>query len=177
MQVSTYAKAIVAALSIAALAGCASDGSNQGDANGNAARNGAMTSGANSAGMNGSQGMNGQGMDGSNGQIPMSRVVYFDFDRDTIRPEYESVLNQNASYLRSNTGAKVTLQGHTDPRGTREYNLGLGERRANAVRQYLAVQGVNASQIEVVSYGQERPACAERSEQCYSQDRRVAFDY
>lgn len=173
MQVSTYAKAIAAALSIAALAGCASDGSNQGDAN--AARNGAMTSGANSAGMNGSQGMNGQGM--GNDQIPMSRTVYFDFDRDTIRPEFESVLNQNASYLRSNSGAKVTLQGHTDPRGTREYNLGLGERRANAVRQYLAVQGVNASQIEVVSYGQERPACAERSDQCYSQDRRVVFDY
>ena len=173
MQVSTYAKALAAALSIAALAGCSSNSSVPNDGAGANSR----TAGANANGLNGGSGVSGQDQNGAGQQMPSSNTIYFDFDRDTIRPEFESVLNQHAAYLRAHTGNHVTLQGNTDARGTREYNLGLGERRANAVRQFLAVQGVNAGQIDVVSYGQERPVCSERTEQCYSQNRRVEFAY
>lgn len=178
MQVSTYAKALVAAFSIAALAGCSSNSSVPDNGAGANGANGSMTntSGASANGLNGS-GVSGQDMSNAGSQIPTTNTIYFDFDRDTIRPEFESALNDHAAYLRAHSGTHVALQGHTDARGTREYNLGLGERRANAVRQYLAVQGVNAGQIEVVSYGQERPVCAERTEQCYGQNRRVEFAY
>ena len=178
MQVSTYAKALVAAFSIAALAGCSSNSTvpdNGAGANG-AKGNMMNTSGASANGLNGN-GVSGQDLSSAGSRMPTANTIYFDFDRDTIRPEFESALNDHAAYLRAHTGTHVTLQGHTDARGTREYNLGLGERRANAVRQYLAVQGVNAGQIEVVSYGQERPVCAERTEQCYGQNRRVEFAY
>ncbi|ANF58226.1 peptidoglycan-associated lipoprotein Pal [Halotalea alkalilenta] len=172
MQFSSYAKTLAAAFSVVVIAGCSSSGGTQdGD-------QGGMTSGAQTSGTSSSTGAAGQGYgQGQQGQIPSVRTVYFDFDRDTIRAEFESVLNQHAAYLRANPSTQVVLEGHTDERGTREYNLGLGERRANAVRQYLTVQGVNASQLEVVSYGEERPAASGRTEEAYAQNRRVVFDY
>lgn len=170
MQFSSYAKMLAAVLSLAVVAGCSSSGGTQdGD------QSAGMTSGSSSQGMNGSTGASGQDMDGQ--QMPSENRVYFDFDSEAIRPEFESMLNQHAQYLQSNTGTNVVLEGHTDPRGTREYNLGLGERRANAVRQYLSIQGVPASQMEVISYGEERPAASGNSEQAYAQDRRVVIDY
>lgn len=179
MQVSTYAKALVAAFSIAALAGCSSNSTVPDNGAGANGANAGMTNsnGASANGLDNGNGVSGQDMSAAGSQMPTTSTVYFDFDRDTIRPEFESVLNDHAAYLRAHNSSHVTLQGHTDARGTREYNLGLGERRANAVRQYLAVQGVNAGQIEVVSYGQERPVCGERTEHCYGQNRRVEFAY
>lgn len=179
MQVFTYAKALAAAFSIAALAGCSSNSTvpdNGAGVNGSAAGTNS-SAGASSNGLNGGNGISGQDQYGADSQMPTTNTVYFDFDRDTIRPEYETALNQHAAYLRAHTSTHVVLQGNTDARGTREYNLGLGERRANAVRQFLAVQGVNAGQVDVVSYGQERPVCGERTEQCYNQNRRVEFAY
>lgn len=173
MQFSSYAKTLAAALSLAVVAGCSSGGGAQdGD------QTGGMNSGSSTQGqgMGSSSGASGQGM-GQQAQMPSETRVYFDFDSDSIRPEFESMLNQHAQYLQSNTGTNIVLEGHTDPRGTREYNLGLGERRANAVRQYLTIQGVPASQIEVVSYGEERPAASGNSEQANAQDRRVVIDY
>lgn len=174
MQFSSYAKSLAAALSLAVIAGCSSGGGTQdGD------QSAGMTSGGTSStqGMSGSTGASGQGMNDQQAQMPSENRVYFDFDSDAIRPDFESMLNQHAQYLQSNSGTNVVLEGHTDPRGTREYNLGLGERRANAVRQYLSIQGVPASQMEVVSYGEERPAASGNSEQAYAQDRRVVIDY
>ncbi len=101
------------------------------------------------------------------------RVIYFDFDQSTVRSEFRPVLRANGEYLAAHSGAKVTLEGHADERGSREYNLGLGERRGNAVRQILLSHGASANQIEVVSYGEERPTCRESSESCWSQNRRV----
>lgn len=171
MQFTTYAKTLAAALSLAVIAGCSSSGGTQ---DGDTSGMGSSTTGASTQGMSSGQGASGQGM---NDQIPNVRTIYFDFDKDTIRPEFESVLNQHAAYLQANPNTNVVLEGHADERGTREYNLALGERRANSVKQYLTIQGVPASQIEVVSYGEERPAAEGHTEEAYSQNRRVVFDY
>ncbi|WP_025733740.1 peptidoglycan-associated lipoprotein Pal [Carnimonas nigrificans] len=175
MQFSTYAKTLAAALSVVVIAGCSSGGGTQEGTDGgmSSGQQGTATTGGATGYGNGS----GAGNAGAQNEIPSVRTIYFDFDHDTIRPEFESVLNQHAAYLQSHPDAHVVLQGHTDPQGTREYNLGLGERRANSVRQYLAVQGVNGSQVEVVSYGEERPASTGNSQEAYAQDRRVVFDY
>lgn len=109
--------------------------------------------------------------------LPRITTIYFDFDKSNIRSEYYDLLNAHAAYLQANSNAKVVLEGHTDERGTREYNLALGERRANSVQRYLTLQGVPSSQIEVVSYGEERPAVRGQTREAYDQNRRVEFVY
>ena len=106
-----------------------------------------------------------------------NRVYYFDFDSDNVRNEYKPAIDANAQYLMSHANAKVMLEGHTDPRGSREYNIGLGERRAKAVAQILTARGVNPAQIRVVSYGAEKLAVPGYSEPAYQQDRRVVLVY
>ena len=105
------------------------------------------------------------------------RVVYFDFDKSEIRPEFQQIVACHAKYLRDRPMARMTLEGNTDERGTREYNLGLGERRGNAVASALEADGAQASQINVVSYGEERPTCREHNEDCWSKNRRVEIVY
>ncbi|MDZ4047701.1 MAG: peptidoglycan-associated lipoprotein Pal [Pseudoxanthomonas sp.] len=105
------------------------------------------------------------------------RTVYFDFDQDTLRPEFQAVMACHAKYLNDQTGSRVTLEGNADERGTREYNLGLGERRGNAVSGALQGAGGSAGQITVVSYGEERPTCNDSSETCWQQNRRVEIVY
>ena len=105
------------------------------------------------------------------------RVIYFDFDKSTVRPEYRGIVSAHASYAASHSSARVTLEGHADERGTREYNLGLGERRGNAVMGLMSAQGARGSQQVVVSYGEERPACRVSDEDCWSQNRRVEIVY
>ena len=103
------------------------------------------------------------------------RVVYFDFDRAEIKPEFQAQVACHAAYLRQFPGARVTLEGNADERGTREYNLGLGERRGNAVSSALGSAGASSSQLNVVSYGEERPVCRQHDESCWSKNRRVEF--
>ena len=105
------------------------------------------------------------------------RVVYFDLDQDTLRPEFQSIMACHAKYLRDRSSARISLEGHADERGSREYNLGLGERRGNAVSSALQANGGSGSQLTVVSYGEERPVCTETSESCWSQNRRVELVY
>lgn len=105
------------------------------------------------------------------------RTVYFDFDQDTLRPEFQSIMACHAKYLNDRAEARVTLEGNADERGTREYNLGLGERRGNAVSGALQGAGGSAGQITVVSYGEERPTCNESTETCWQQNRRVEIVY
>ena len=105
------------------------------------------------------------------------RVVYFDFDKSTVRPEYRSIVSAHAAYAASHSSARITLEGHADERGTREYNLGLGERRGNAVMGLMSAQGARGSQQVVVSYGEERPTCRVSDENCWSQNRRVEIVY
>jgi len=109
--------------------------------------------------------------------LPAINTIYFDFDKSNIRSEFYDVLNGHAAYLMANPSVTVKLEGHTDERGTPEYNLALGERRGNSVQRYLSLQGVDASQMEVVSYGEERPAVRGQSSEAYSKNRRVEFNY
>ncbi|MGH8213276.1 MAG: peptidoglycan-associated lipoprotein Pal [Rhodanobacteraceae bacterium] len=105
------------------------------------------------------------------------RVVYFDFDKSEIKPEFQQIVACHAKYLRDRPMARMTLEGNTDERGTREYNLGLGERRGNAVMSALEADGAQSSQMNVVSYGEERATCREHNEDCWSKNRRVEIVY
>lgn len=106
-----------------------------------------------------------------------NKTIYFDFDMSEIRSEYLDTLRAHADYLSSNQGMTVTIEGHCDERGSREYNIGLGERRANAVQQYLQAQGVDAGQISTLSYGEERPADPGHSEAAWAMNRRAVIVY
>ncbi len=105
------------------------------------------------------------------------RVIYFDFDKSTVRPEFRGIVSAHAAYAAANSTARVTLEGHADERGTREYNLGLGERRGNAVTGLMSAQGARGSQLTVVSYGEERPTCRVSDEDCWAKNRRVEIVY
>lgn len=114
---------------------------------------------------------------GPSGELLSQRLVYFDYDRDELKPEGAAIVAAHAKYLVANPGVHVRLEGHTDDRGTREYNIGLGERRAQAVRQALKLQGVSESQSTTVSFGEERPAVAGEDESAWAQNRRVEILY
>lgn len=104
-------------------------------------------------------------------------IVYFDYDRAEIKPEYVPVVAAHAKFLNGGANRKVRLEGHSDERGSREYNIGLGERRAQTVRRALMLQGVTEAQITTVSYGEERPAVQGSDESAYSKNRRVELVY
>ena len=105
------------------------------------------------------------------------RVVYFDFDSSEIKGDGTDIVAAHAKYLAKNSGLKVRLEGHTDERGSREYNIGLGERRAQSVRRALLLQGAAEGQITTVSYGEERPAVAGSDEAAWAKNRRVEIVY
>jgi peptidoglycan-associated lipoprotein len=104
-----------------------------------------------------------------------SSDIYFDYDRFNIRPEDQKVLAAKASYLNAHTSVKIRIEGNTDERGTTEYNMALGERRAKAAQEYLVFLGINAGRITTVSYGEEKPADPGKTEQAYSKNRRDHF--
>lgn len=101
--------------------------------------------------------------------------IYFDFDRYDIKDESRPILRQVADALISNKKIKVVIEGHCDERGTREYNLGLGERRAYSAKQYLISLGLPSSRVDTVSYGKEKPQCQEKTEDCWAKNRRAHF--
>ena len=101
--------------------------------------------------------------------------IHFDFDKYEIRPAEAEVLDKHASWLRQNADRLILIEGHCDERGTTEYNVALGERRAKATMNYLVSRGVPASRLAIVSYGEERPACKDHSENCWTQNRRAHF--
>ena len=105
------------------------------------------------------------------------RVIYFEFDRSNVRSQFRPIIEAHAEYLRANPSARVMLEGHADERGSREYNLGLGERRGNSVQDLLSANNVPSRQVEVVSYGEERPVCRESNEDCWQRNRRVEIVY
>ena len=106
-----------------------------------------------------------------------SRVIYFAFDSNTVPAAAFETLRAHATYLKNNSNAKVRLEGHADERGTREYNVALSERRSKAVEKFLRVQGVSSSQLEIVSYGEEKPAAFGHSEMDWAKNRRVEINY
>lgn len=107
----------------------------------------------------------------------LDTVIYFDYDSSELRAEDTELVARHARQLGMNTGITVRLEGHGDERGSREYNIGLGERRAQTVRRLLLIQGASAAQVSTVSFGEERPAVEGSSEAAYSQNRRVEIKY
>jgi len=101
--------------------------------------------------------------------------IHFDFDKYDIRPSDAKTLDANAAWLKSHADYLALIEGHADERGTNEYNLALGERRAKSAMNYLVSQGVQASRITIISYGEERPQCTEKNEGCWSKNRRAHF--
>jgi peptidoglycan-associated lipoprotein len=168
-------------------------GGTMGSGPGSAGAMGAGGAGAAGAGGAGSTGAGGAGAGGAGGaaatgttipSLPSPkefvesaalRDVYFDFDRYDVRSGDKGTLDENAKWLQSNQSALLLIEGHADERGTNEYNLALGERRAKATRDYLVSVGIDAGRITVISYGEERPVCTDHSESCWKQNRRAAF--
>ena len=106
-----------------------------------------------------------------------AQEILFDYDKAEIRPDEVSKLESIAAWLKQNPDVRFRIEGHADERGSQEYNLGLGDQRANAVRQFLAAQGVQQARMISVSYGEERPQCSEPAESCYQKNRRASFTF
>jgi len=119
----------------------------------------------------------GSALDSANNALLQTLVIYFDFDQADIKPEFTQVIQAHGQRLASSQSLQVRLEGHTDERGSREYNIGLGERRAQSVRRALMLNGANASQITTVSYGEERPAATGSDEESWRLNRRVELVY
>ncbi|EYC51629.1 peptidoglycan-binding protein [Hylemonella gracilis str. Niagara R] len=107
----------------------------------------------------------------------VAKLIYFDYDSSAIKPEFRAVIEAHARFLQANPTRSVTIAGHADERGGTEYNLALGQRRADALRQMLVLLGVNASQIETISYGKEKPAVRGSNEAAWSKNRRDEIIY
>jgi peptidoglycan-associated lipoprotein len=168
MRASNVTKAVALALSVAWVAGCSTSGSS-------------TTTGETSGANNGStQGVNqGSGVTGSSMSdvANLQTVFYFDFDKSVVKANGFSDLEKHAAFLAANPSAQVVLEGHADERGTREYNMALGERRAKSVSRFLQVNGASAGQIETVSFGEEKPQILGHSESSWGQNRRVELKY
>ena len=140
-----------------------------------------QTGGYNDSGMGDGSAMNGQSYSGdplSDPNSPLSiRTIYFDYDSAQISTEGQSALNAHAEYLSLHPDRVITIEGHTDERGTREYNLALGERRAQAVADFLMASGVPAQQMQVTSYGEEKPVALDHNESAWQLNRRVELIY
>ncbi len=109
--------------------------------------------------------------------IPEARSVYFPFDVDAIQPNDRAIVQAHGEYLSKNKGVKVRIEGNCDERGSSEYNLGLGQRRANNTKKLLVLSGAQPSQVETISFGEEKPRCPEHNESCWSQNRRADIVY
>ncbi|MDN5863622.1 MAG: peptidoglycan-associated lipoprotein Pal [Gammaproteobacteria bacterium] len=164
-----------AILSALALAGCASQPeqtapapSTQGTAT--------STTGTEGAGTQPVTPMMGQANAGPESSYE-NRVIYFDFNRSVVQPEFFPLLRRQADYLNAHAGAVILLEGYADERGTREYNIGLGARRAASVRKFLLLQGVGDDQIKTISYGEAYPADPGHNEAAWAKNRRVVINF
>jgi len=177
MKLKKWGQVILVGISILTLAACSSHRTPPNESAINEANSAYRTGagGAHASGLGHESGFGEQG--GSGERILSKRVYYFDYDSYIVHNEDKAAILANADYLVSHPRAKVMLEGHTDPRGSREYNIGLGERRAKAVADILTPKGVNPGQIRVVSYGAEKLAAAGHTESDYQQDRRVMLAY
>jgi len=110
--------------------------------------------------------------DAATGTRTTARTIYFDYDKFDVKDEYRPIVESHAKYLRENPGAKMLIQGNADERGSREYNVGLGQRRSDSVRKMLMLLGAKEAQIESVSLGEEKPVCSDHTEECWAKNRR-----
>ena len=175
----SFKKASLALVAAAVLAGCSSapslDNAPVEDKGSNTLGNG-VGSGQTGQSTVGGVDLNNSAANGQ-GPVGVARVIYFDFDSYTVKPDFQSTLDAHAKFLKANPSRKVNLEGNTDNRGGREYNLALGQKRAEAVRRSLNVLGVSDSQMEAVSFGKEKLAAEGSSEDAHAQNRRVELNY
>ncbi|AVQ86730.1 peptidoglycan-associated lipoprotein Pal [Plesiomonas shigelloides subsp. oncorhynchi] len=165
MQLNKVLKGLMLALPVMAVAACSSNKSND---NADQMINSGDSNGSMSAEEQARMMMQ---------ELQKNNIVYFGFDKYDIQPEFAQMLDAHAAFLRDNPSYKVVVEGHADERGTPEYNIALGERRANAVKMYLQGRGVNADQISIVSYGKEKPAVLGHTEDAYAKNRRAVLVY
>lgn len=173
MQLNKVLKGLMLALPVLAIAACSSNKNATNDQSGE----GMMGGGA---GMNGGAGGNMSSEEQARlqmQQLQQNNIVYFGLDKYDIRSDFAAMLDSHANFLRGNPSYKVTVEGHADERGTPEYNISLGERRANAVKMYLQGKGVSEDQISIVSYGKEKPAVLGHDESAYAKNRRAVLVY
>jgi peptidoglycan-associated lipoprotein len=160
---------------VAALAGCASgvklDNASVED------RTGSAASGVSSLDARGLAGMGNAAGGIKPGPEGVSNVIYFDYDSYSVKPEFQSVLEAHARFMKANKNLRANLEGHTDERGGSEYNLALGQKRSEAVRRALTVLGISDSQMEAVSYGKEKPAAQGADESAFAKNRRAEIIY
>ncbi|CZF83818.1 MULTISPECIES: peptidoglycan-associated lipoprotein Pal [Grimontia] len=173
MQVNKVLKGLAVALPMFTLAACSSSDSST-DSTGTETNNGSQTTVVTP--VDGGQGSLTE-QEIRNNELRQSQTVYFSFDDYSVLPQFEDMLDAHAEFLRANADIKVVVEGHADERGTPEYNIALGERRANAVAKYLQALGVPASQISIVSYGEEKPLVLGQGEEAYAKNRRAVLVY
>lgn len=163
-----------------ALAGCKSFPTQAPGAGSQAAAASASTTGAMASGTSSGQALGTNGAPAPSagpGSTPESRTVYFEFNKSVVQSQYFQILKTQAEYLSTHSNAQILLAGYTDDRGTWEYNIGLGSRRAAAVRQFLLLQGVGKSQIKTISYGEAYPADSQDNEAAWAKNRRVVINF
>ncbi|ASY76515.1 MULTISPECIES: peptidoglycan-associated lipoprotein Pal [Pectobacterium] len=170
MQFNKVLKGLMLALPVLAVAACSSNKNADNDQSsmGAAGNNGMMDGGNMSSSEQARLQMQ---------ELQRNNIVYFGLDKYDVSSEFAQMLDAHAAFLRSNPSYKVTIEGHADERGTPEYNIALGERRANAVQMYLQGKGVSSDQISIVSYGKEKPAVLGHDEAAYAKNRRAVLVY
>jgi peptidoglycan-associated lipoprotein len=109
------------------------------------------------------------------GQVELKRSVYYEFDKYDVKPEYRALIESHARWLKANPGARLTIEGNADEQGSREYNLALGQRRAESVTKMLTLMGAKPEQIEAISYGEERPRASGHDDKAWAENRRSDF--
>ncbi|KQN68784.1 MAG: peptidoglycan-associated lipoprotein Pal [Rahnella inusitata] len=169
MQLNKVLKGLMLALPVLAVAACSSHKNADNDQSGMGLNTGAGTENAN---MSSEEQARLQMQ-----ELQKNNIVYFGLDKYDVSSEFAQMLDAHAAFLRSNPSYKVTVEGHADERGTPEYNIALGERRATAVKMYLQGKGVSADQISIVSYGKEKPAVLGHDEAAYAKNRRAVLVY
>lgn len=171
MQLNKVLKGLLLALPVLAVAACSSNKSANNDQSG-------IGAGAGTGIESGSSNLSSEEQARLQMQeLQKNNIVYFGLDKYDITSEFSQMLDAHAAFLRNNPSYKVTVEGHADERGTPEYNIALGERRANAVRMYLQGKGVSADQISIVSYGKEKPAVLGHDEAAWAKNRRAVLVY
>ena len=176
MKLTKIAKVVSVGCSILVLAACSTTKRNNGSYDASAMNDmNTAAAGAQSSGIGQNDSYGDQNGGASSQQLLGKRTYYFDFNKFDVREDDKPAILANADYLVAHSSAKIILEGHTDPRGSREYNVALGEHRANAVLEVMKSRGVNPSQVRVVSYGSERPAVPGHSEEDFQMDRRAVI--
>lgn len=178
LKLSHRAVFLAFAVAAAAMAGCATNGGKQNASStpkpSTESETGVSTSGAGSTGVGSGSAMMPATTGSTSSQSNLTKhSVYFDFDKSSIKPQYQPVIDNWAKYLSANPSVNVQIQGNCDERGSSEYNMALGERRADAVEKALESEGVPGSQMSTISYGKERPVCTQHDEACWWQNRRA----